>query len=200
MGTLIGLRESVGTTYAAAAAGHGITVSAAAIDQVFPAVLRQAPPLAFPGLQQQELERAERQWWGARIDAALQGAGSGAPAPGALQEELYLRFANPALWRVLPGVAPALEHWAAVGLRLAVVSNFDGRLNGLLSGLGLAEHLQAVIVSSAAGAAKPDPLPFRLALTALGLEAAEVWHVGDSPEDAEGAAATGVRCLRIQRP
>ncbi|MCT0211045.1 MAG: haloacid dehalogenase [Cyanobium sp.] len=200
MGTLIGLRESVGTTYAAAAAGHGITLSAAAIDQVFPAVLRQAPPLAFPGLQQQELERAERQWWGARIDAALQGAGSGARAPGALQEELYLRFADPALWRVLPGVAPALEHWAAVGLRLAVVSNFDGRLNGLLSGLGLAEHLQAVIVSSAAGAAKPDPLPFRLALTALGLEAAEVWHVGDSPEDAEGAAATGVRCLRIQRP
>jgi putative hydrolase of the HAD superfamily len=199
MGTLIGLRESVGTTYAAAAAGHGITVSAAAIDQAFPAVLRQAPPLAFPGLQQQELERAERQWWGARIDAALQG-GSGAPAPAALQEELYLRFADPALWRVLPGVAHALEHWAAEGLRLAVVSNFDGRLHGLLSGLGLADHLQAVIVSSAAGAAKPDPLPFRLALTALGLEAAQVWHVGDSPEDAEGAAAAGVRCLRIQRP
>lgn len=198
MGTLIGLRESVGTTYAAAAAGHGITVSAAAIDQAFPAVLRQAPPLAFPGLHQQELEHAERQWWGARIDAALL-AGSGAPAPAALQEELYLRFADPALWRVLPGVAPALEHWAAVGLRLAVVSNFDGRLHGLLSGLGLAEHLQAVIVSSAAGAAKPDPLPFQLALTALGLEAAQVWHVGDSPEDAEGAAAAGVRCLRIQR-
>jgi putative hydrolase of the HAD superfamily len=199
MGTLIGLRESVGTTYAAAAAGHGITVSASAIDQAFPAVLRQAPPLAFPGLHQQELEQAERQWWGARIDAALL-AGSGAPAPAALQEELYLRFADPALWRVLPGVAPALEHWSAVGLRLAVVSNFDGRLHGLLSGLSLAEPLQAVIVSSAAGAAKPDPLPFRLALTALGLEAAQVWHVGDSPEDAEGAAAAGVRCLRIQRP
>ncbi len=198
MGTLIGLRESVGTTYAAAAAGHGITVSAAAIDQAFPAVLRQAPPLAFPGLHQHELERAERQWWGARIDAALL-AGSGAPAPAALQEELYLRFADPALWRVLPGVAPALEHWAAEGLQLAVVSNFDGRLHGLLSGLGLADHLQAVIVSSAAGAAKPDPLPFRLALTAIGLEAAQVWHVGDSPEDAEGAAAAGVRCLRIQR-
>ena len=199
MGTLIGLRESVGTTYAAAAAGHGITLSAAAIDKAFPAVLRQAPPLAFPGLQLQELEQAERQWWGERIDAALLAAG-GAPAPAALQEELYLRFADPALWRVLPGVSTALGHWAALGLQLAVVSNFDGRLHGLLSGLGLAEHLQAVIVSSAAGAAKPDPLPFRLALTALGLGAADVWHVGDSPEDAEGSAAAGVRCLRIQRP
>lgn len=199
MGTLIGLRESVGTTYAAAAAGHGITVNAAAIDQAFPAVLRQAPPLAFPGLQQQELEQAERQWWGERIEAALL-ATAGAPAPAALREELYFRFADPALWHVLPGVGTALEHWAALGLRLAVVSNFDGRLHGLLSGLGLAVHLQAVIVSSAAGAAKPDPLPFQLALTALGLGAADVWHVGDSPEDAEGAAAAGVRCLRIQRP
>ncbi|MCP9885762.1 HAD-IA family hydrolase [Synechococcus sp. ATX 2A4] len=200
MGTLIGLRESVGTTYAAAAAGHGITVNAAAIDQAFPAVLRQAPPLAFPGLQQQELEEAERQWWGERINGALLAAGSGASAPAALREELYLRFADPALWHVLPGVLTALEHWAALGLRLAVVSNFDGRLPGLLGGLGLAVHLQAVIVSSAAGAAKPDPLPFRLALTALGLGATDVWHVGDSPEDAEGAAAAGVRCLRIQRP
>jgi hypothetical protein len=51
MGTLIGLRSPVGATYAAVAAEHGIDVAPAAIDRAFPGVLRQAPPLAFPGLE-----------------------------------------------------------------------------------------------------------------------------------------------------
>ena len=51
MGTLIGLRQSVGHTYAALAADHGLSVDAAAIDAVFPRIHRQAPPLAFPGLE-----------------------------------------------------------------------------------------------------------------------------------------------------
>ena len=60
MGTLIGLRATVGHTYAAAAAEHGLRVSAAAIDTAFPAIYRNAPPLAFPGLAEADLEAAER--------------------------------------------------------------------------------------------------------------------------------------------
>ena len=59
MGTLIGLRPSVGSTYAALASRHGLTVEAAAIDRAFPRIYRQAPPLAFPGLSDQALEEAE---------------------------------------------------------------------------------------------------------------------------------------------
>jgi putative hydrolase of the HAD superfamily len=199
MGTTIGLRATVGTTYAAAAAAHGIEVEAAAIDGVFGAVLRQAPPLAFPGLKGFELLAAERNWWGDRIEAVLRSVG--APrAPEALAHDLFDRYADPSLWRVLPGVAEHLERWQGDGLALAVVSNFDQRLHGLLKDLDLDRWLRLVVVSSSAGAAKPSPRPFQLALEGLGLHPDQVWHVGDSPEDAEGARAAGLRCLIVQRP
>lgn len=199
MGTLIGLRASVGHTYEGLAAEHGITVAAEAIDRAFPAVLRQAPPLAFPGLDGDSLLQAERSWWGERIDAVLQAAGAEA-APTALHHALFDRFADPSLWQVYPDVPAVLRRWHRAGLRLAVVSNFDQRLQPLLQGLGLGELFQRVVVSSSIGAAKPSPLPFRAALEALDLAATQVWHVGDSPEDRAGAQAAGIRCLLVRRP
>lgn len=203
MGTLIGLRASVGATYTAVAAEHGIDVAPAAIDGAFPGVLRQAPPLAFPGLDGDRLLEAERGWWGERIDAVLAAAGAvepGTSALMALHHALFDRFADPFLWRVYPDVRAALHRWHGAGLRLAVVSNFDRRLPPLLEGLGLADLFETIVVSSSAGAAKPSPEPFRIALECLGLGATEVWHVGDSPEDGAGARAAGVRCLLVRRP
>ncbi|MFM9110442.1 MAG: HAD-IA family hydrolase [Prochlorococcaceae cyanobacterium] len=194
MGTLIGLREPLGVTYADHAARHGLAVAAASISAAFPAVLAAAPPLAFPGLAGAELERAERRWWGERIDAVLAACGSG-PAPRALHHDLYNAFAAPALWQVYPDVPGPLARWQAQGLRLAVVSNFDQRLPALLEGLGLAERFEAVVISSSAGAAKPSPLPFQRALEALDLAAAEVWHLGDSDDDVRGARAAGLRAV-----
>ena len=200
MGTLIGLRHSVGHTYAAAAAEHGLHVEAAAIDQHFPRLFRQAPPLAFPHLHEATaLHDAEVQWWGARIEAVLQACGAG-PAPIALQRQLFERYRDPALWRVYDDVSPWLETWHGRGLALAVVSNFDSRLPGLLEDLGLARWLQTVVVSSQAGAAKPSPKPFQLALEQLQLPPEQAWHVGDSPDDRLGAQAAGVRCVLVQRP
>lgn len=43
MGTLIGLKDSVGTTYAALAQRHGLTVEPVAIDRVFGSIYGQAP-------------------------------------------------------------------------------------------------------------------------------------------------------------
>jgi putative hydrolase of the HAD superfamily len=198
MGTLIGLRSPLGSTYAAAAARHGLTVTAAAVDRAFPAVLRTAPPLAFPGLAGPVLEQAECRWWGDRIDATLAACGAG-PAPEALHRELFEAFADPALWRVYDDVPQAMERWHRRGLRLAVVSNFDRRLHPLLRDLGLVPFLDRVIVSSEVGAAKPSALPFQRALEALELQPHQVWHVGDQPEDVEGASRAGVRCLRLRR-
>ena len=48
-----------------------------------------------------------------------------------------------------------------------MVSNFDSRLHALLAGLGLTPWLDAVVISSETGAAKPDPRPFARALAAL---------------------------------
>lgn len=204
MGTLITLRRSIGHTYAAVAAEHGLAVEAEQIDRVFPAIYRSAPPLAFPGLAGEALREAECGWWGERIEACLQAAGATAAAEAPqgraeLGRALFERFADPALWRVYDDVPAHLEAWHGSGLRLAVVSNFDSRLEGLLEGLGLARWLELVVVSSRAGAAKPSPDPFLQALAGLGVPAEQAWHVGDSPEDRAGARAAGLRCLLVRR-
>ena len=202
MGTLIGLRRSVGHTYAELAADFGLTLEPAAIDRVFPRIYRQAPPLAFPGLEGNALRQAELDWWGERIGASVAAASQtrADELPPGLVETLFERFADAALWQVYPEVPACLERWRSRPLKLAVVSNFDSRLPPLLADLGLAAALDALVVSSQVGAAKPDPAPFHRALQILQLEAQQVWHVGDSPEDELGARAAGIRCLMVRRP
>ena len=202
MGTLIGLRRSVGHTYAELAADFGLTLEPAAIDRVFPRIYRQAPPLAFPGLEGDALRQAELDWWGERIGASVAAASQtrADELPPGLVETLFERFADAALWQVYPEVPACIERWRSRPLKLAVVSNFDSRLPPLLADLGLAAALDALVVSSQVGAAKPDPAPFQRALQILQLEAHQVWHVGDSPEDELGARAAGIRCLMVRRP
>jgi putative hydrolase of the HAD superfamily len=199
MGTLIGLRQSVGRTYAEQAGRYGIHLDPAALDAGFRRAYRAAPPLAFPGLGGSDLEKAERAWWCGVVSETLASAGADG-VPAALGHQLFEHYATAAAWRVFPEVPPLLERWNRRGLKLAVVSNFDSRLPPLLEALGLAPWLQAVVVSSSAGAAKPDPRPFTQALEQLGLHPAAVWHVGDSPEDEAGAAAAGLACVLIRRP
>jgi len=199
MGTLIGLRRSVGASYAEIAAAHGVAVEASAINRVFPALFRQAPPLAFPGLEGEVLREREEGWWCDLIAACLAACGHEGPLPAELGPALFAHFAEPDPWLVYADVEEPLRRWRARGIRLAVVSNFDQRLIGLLGALGLADLLETVVVSSAVGAAKPDPLPFQRALQQLALPPEAAWHIGDSPEDEAGARAAGLRCLLIRR-
>jgi putative hydrolase of the HAD superfamily len=89
-----------------------------------------------------------------------------------------------------PGALEAVRRLKRLGIALCVVSNWD---------VGLEEHLRAlglrlpVVTSAEAGAPKPDPAVFRLALERLGVDAARALHVGDSPSDEQGAAAAGMR-------
>lgn len=200
MGTLIGLRASVGTTYAAVAAEHGLQLDPDALDSAFKKVYRAAPPLAFPGLAGAELERAERRWWSERIAAVLRDVGEEEGGPPELHAQLFDLYAEPRVWRVYDEVPDALARWRGQGLRLAVVSNFDQRLEGLLEAFDLLRWLDVVILSSRAGAAKPSPRPFQLALERLDLAPHQAWHVGDSPEDEAGAMAAGLPCVLVRRP
>jgi putative hydrolase of the HAD superfamily len=96
---------------------------------------------------------------------------------------------------VLGGVREALVRLRALGLELAVVGNWDRRLPEHLERLGLAPFFSTIVTSAEAGAAKPDPRPFLVALERLGVAADRALHVGDSPADEEGAHAAGLRFL-----
>jgi putative hydrolase of the HAD superfamily len=99
-----------------------------------------------------------------------------------------LRFAE------LPGARDACVELAAAGLQLAVVSNWDIGLHDHLSALGLDAVVDIVVTSAEAGASKPAPAVFELALARLGVNDADrAVHIGDGAADKEGARAAGLR-------
>lgn len=99
-----------------------------------------------------------------------------------------------------PDAEPALRAWRAEGAALAVVSNWDRSLHGVLEATGLRGLVDVVLTSAEEGMAKPDPGLFARALTRLGARAADSLHVGDDPEaDARGAAAAGLGALLLVR-
>lgn len=84
---------------------------------------------------------------------------------------------------------------------LALVSNFDhpNHVYSLLADLELAPLFDEIIISGEVGADKPDPKIFRVALQRTNLEPKEVFFVGDSVEDMEGAKAVGLNPVYIKR-
>jgi len=86
----------------------------------------------------------------------------------------------------------AVEELQKRGVSVAVVSNWDVGLHDHLRALGLD---LPIFTSADAGAPKPDPAIFRLALAKLGSPAADTVHIGDSDADREGAERAGVRFL-----
>ncbi|KKK46782.1 hypothetical protein LCGC14_3161800, partial [marine sediment metagenome] len=99
-----------------------------------------------------------------------------------------------------PDAAPALAELRALGMRLAVVSNWDCSLRGILAELGLAGAVDAIVVSAELGSCKPETHIFEAALEQVGCGAGETLFVGDQPEtDIAGARAAGLRPVLVNR-
>jgi putative hydrolase of the HAD superfamily len=197
-GTLFHVRGSVGDVYATVAARHQVTVAAQAIEQRFRAAFRQMPPLAFPDVPAEQLPQRERAWWRQVVATAF--SGECFADFDAFFGELFEHFAGAAAWALFPDTQPALAALRARGVRLGVVSNFDGRLLPICRGLGIAERFDAIVMSGRAGYAKPDPRIFRIALDGLGVQPGEALHVGDSEQDdVAGATAAGLRAILLER-
>jgi putative hydrolase of the HAD superfamily len=103
------------------------------------------------------------------------------------------------LWcSVRDGTHESLRRLRAAGLRLAIVSNSDGRVDQALDASGLRHYFDVVIDSSLVGVEKPDPAIFHAALDALGISPAEALYVGDLYEvDVVGARAAGIEAVLL---
>jgi putative hydrolase of the HAD superfamily len=199
-GTLFAPSEPVGVTYARVARRHGIAADPAGVEARFRRALRAAPPLAFPGTTASGRALLERAWWLDVVRTALSADDATPPRLAACFEALFAHYARADAWTVFADVPPALAALRSHGVRLAVVSNFDGRLPGVLDGLGLGGAFDAVVWSSAAGAAKPDPAIFEAAAGRLEVDTRATWHVGDDPHaDVGGARAAGATAVLLDR-
>ncbi len=103
------------------------------------------------------------------------------------------------LWsRAYPDAPRALATLSERGYRLAVVSNADGRVRGLLERAGLSPLFELIVDSAEAGVEKPDPRIFLSATERLRLEPAACAYVGDIYEiDIVGARSAGLEALLI---
>lgn len=182
-GTLVELRDPI-APLDRALRSRGIEREPDAIAAAFNAEAEYYVPRSATGRDEASLALLRRDCAAVfldALDAPLDPASFAAPYVEALE------FAP------LPGALEAVRALRRRGLALAVVSNWDAGLGEHLDRLGIGALVDAVVTSAEAGAAKPDPAVFELALDRLCVARERALHVGDSNSDEEGARAAGLR-------
>ena len=128
---------------------------------------------------------------------------SGLVPPSALAglfPSIYERFAQRNAWRLFEDVRPTLAALRERGFKLAVISNWDERLDSLLRQFELDSCFDVILISTHVGVHKPSPEIFLRAAAQLCLPPAALLHVGDGmAEDFEGASRAGLRALHLER-
>lgn len=121
------------------------------------------------------------------------------PATEAALAELQVYHSEQNLWESVPeGVPEALEALRALGLKLVVVSNANGKLRFLMDRLGLAPRVDLMLDSSEEGVEKPDPRLFEIAMERSGATRETTMHVGDLFHvDVEGARGAGLQAMLL---
>ena len=198
-GTLLHLPQGVGYHYREVLTRYGIDREEAALAATFREVWQEIePPARTSGPRADD----DRGWWREVVGRVLDrcSVGPGEVDRGPFFEELYAEFVRPAVWRLYPEATEVLEALSGY-FALGVITNFDGRFRAIADQLGIAHHFRHIVISSEAGADKPDPLIFQRALEMAGVSAAEALHVGDEPVcDWQGAECAGLSVFRLERP
>jgi len=103
------------------------------------------------------------------------------------------------LWcRPMEGAREAIDALRAMGLKVAVVSNSDGRAEHHLANAGMLSGIEFVVDSHLVGVEKPDPAIFAVALARLGTRPERTLFVGDIRSvDEAGARAAGMRFVLL---
>ncbi|MGV9248540.1 HAD family hydrolase [Streptomyces sp. NPDC003710] len=101
-----------------------------------------------------------------------------------------------------PYADPLIRTWAALGARLAIISNNSARAaSAYLAGRGLAGCFAPHIYGRTHDLhrLKPDPYHLNRALRAMGAAAGHALMIGDTPSDLQAAALAGVPFLGYAR-
>ena len=127
--------------------------------------------------------------------------GAGVEVSRNLAQRVFARVRNaPRGYALYDDVLPALEALKGRGVVLALITNNRGDPNALCRDQGLYPALDFAIGSDDAGAGKPDPAIFRVALRRAGTAPHETMHVGDQYDtDVRGARASGIHPVLLDR-
>jgi HAD superfamily hydrolase (TIGR01549 family) len=113
---------------------------------------------------------------------------------------IMLREYQEPAFRLFDDVLPTLKVLKGRGLTLGLVTNASNNMLATYGEMGLEPYLDLVANSEEAGAEKPKPPIFLLALEKAGVSASESIHVGDQYElDILGARDAGIAPILIDR-
>ena len=97
-------------------------------------------------------------------------------------------------------VLPTMKILREQNLTLGLLTNIGSDMKPVCSELGLDSYIDFIVTSGEAGADKPQPQIFLVALERAGVEASEAVHVGDQYKlDAVGAMGVGIKPILIDR-
>lgn len=141
-------------------------------------------------------EERERGRWEAIVATVLDDVAD----PAGCFAELFHYFGQPDAWRCYADVAETIETLHRRGIRTAIASNFDDRLNRVCDGLPELRTIGLRAISSLVGYRKPSPEYYRTLLKLTDCRPGELLMVGDDYEnDVQGARRAGLAAIYLQR-
>ena len=194
-GTLIRLVDPAGHTYARVAAEFGCNCEPERMQAAFATAWRILPsPPETLGPNPDD----GRGWWRSLVEKTLDIAGYKVNRFNDYFAKLYATFSQPGIWELYRDAKTILSRLNSSGIRLGVISNFDGRLRTILRQLDVADRFEHLVISSEVGAEKPSARIFHEAARRFAVEPTEILHVGDDPEvDVDGARMAGLQALLV---
>ncbi|NWU89659.1 HDHD3 protein, partial [Upupa epops] len=195
--TLLRLRRPVGESYAVEAQAHGLQVQPEVLGRAFREVYA-AQGRRFPNYGKGQ-GLSSQQWWLDVVKETFRLAGVHEDRLLTLMaENLYRDYCSASNWELLPGASETLSWCQKKGFCMGVISNFDKRLEDILSRCNLRHHFDFILTSEAVGFAKPDRRIFEQALHLSGLPPEQAAHVGDDyRRDYRAARAVGMHSFLL---
>ncbi len=119
---------------------------------------------------------------------------------GEWHKAIHEGFNRPDWYHVYPETHAVLGRLKERGYRLGIISNNVDDIMQRLEQLDLLQYFDTITYSQEAGAEKPDPSIFRVALQRASRTPQEAIHVGDHYEaDVSGALGVGITPVLIDR-
>lgn len=174
VGTLVFVKTSVGSIYSDIASAYGVFSRAELLEINFHKLIKEKT-LPTGG----EIE--EKRWWKSLVAETFEMSGCNlGDKLNNIFESIFADFSKATVWAIYPDVMPVFNELKRKNIKLGLVSNFDSRLEMILSELGIINYFNCLSYSGKVGFSKPDPRIFQHALMNLNCLPEETLYIGDS--------------------
>jgi len=193
VGTFLHFSEPVAETYDRFGREYGLRASTATIRKRIDLAFQAAPGMVPP--RNEDTASFEREWW-MKLAGRIFGCAPDDADFLRCFDALFAYYAGADAWKVNPEFPDLLGHLKETGAKLAIISNFDARLYGLLDSFALSGLFDAIVLPGNAGFQKPQPGIFRYTSVQLGIPPSGILHLGDQEEeDVQAAKNAGMQAL-----